>query len=225
MVFRNDYILRMIDEMTQMVAKVLALKQDRKHIEALWEIDEQLSKQFRLNSRLVDSLTVKDIMDMHSLQGIVEAEQLQGIALLLHEEGKVKLEMGDREQGLKSLLKGLHLFLYAEQQGADSQAFQLDQRVDEIMKEWKGYVLPSAVDELLLSYEEKRGRYAEAENVLHRLLSRGAVTDAAAISFYERLLSVDDELLAAGGLPREEVLEGLSVVSSPQVIYPDAVQE
>lgn len=225
MVFRNDYILRMIDEMTQMVAKVLALKQDRKHIEALWEIDEQLSKQFRLNSRLVDSLPVKDIIDMHSLQGIVEAEQLQGIALLLHEEGKIKLEMGDREQGLKSLLKALHLFLYAEQQGADPHAFQLHQRVDEILKEWKGFVLPVVVDELLLCYEEKRGRYAEAENVLHRLLARNAVNDAAAISFYEHLLSVDDGQLAAGGLPREEVLEGLSLVSSPRAIQPKEVQE
>ena len=223
--FRNDYILRMIDEMTQMVAKVLVLKQQRKHIEALWEIDEQLSKQFRLNARLVDSLTTKDIIDMHSLQGFVEAEQLQGIALLLHEEGKVKLEMGEREQGLKGLLKALHLFLYAEKHGADRHAFQLEQRVDEIMKEWKGYRLPSAIDELLLFHEEKRGRYAEAESVLHRLLARGDLTDLAAVSFYERLLLLEDERLTAGGLPREEVLEGLSLVNLPRAVYPEAAQE
>lgn len=44
--FRRDYIVRMIEDMTAMVAKVLTLKQERKTTEALWEIDELLNLRF-----------------------------------------------------------------------------------------------------------------------------------------------------------------------------------
>ncbi|MFD1904006.1 DUF6483 family protein [Paenibacillus rhizoplanae] len=44
--FRRDYIVRMIEDMTAMVAKVLTLKQDKKTTEALWEVDELLMRHF-----------------------------------------------------------------------------------------------------------------------------------------------------------------------------------
>lgn len=87
--FRRDYIVRMIEDMSAMVAKVLTLKQEKKTTEALWEVDELLSRHFRLNSRLLNSLSVEDIIDMFRLGGVIESDKLQGVARLLKEEGGI----------------------------------------------------------------------------------------------------------------------------------------
>ena len=87
--FRRDYIVRMIEDMTAMVAKVLTLKQERKTTEALWEVDELLSRHFRLNSRLLNSLSVEDVIDMFRFGGVMESDKLQGVAKLLKEESNI----------------------------------------------------------------------------------------------------------------------------------------
>lgn len=84
--FRRDYIVRMIEDMTAMIAKVLTLKQERKTTEALWEIDELLNRHFPLNSRLLNSLSVEDVIDMFRFGGVVESDKLQAVAKLLKEE-------------------------------------------------------------------------------------------------------------------------------------------
>ncbi|MNP71789.1 hypothetical protein D3C76_1682280 [compost metagenome] len=62
---------------------------------------------------------------------------------------------------------------------------------------------------MLLSYEESEGRYDQAENALYRLFQDGVATKEEGIAFYERLLSIDRERLEQGGLPEQEVREGL----------------
>jgi len=54
------------------------------------------------------------------------------------------------------------------------------------------------------------GRYAKAENALYAILDSHAGFADEGRRFYERLLTKSDEQLAAGNLPREEVLEGMS---------------
>ncbi|MNJ03920.1 hypothetical protein D3C73_1644490 [compost metagenome] len=51
-----------------------------------------------------------------------------------------------------------------------------------------------------------------AENALFRLLKYGGATKEEGIAFYERLLSLDPHQLERGGLPLEEVKEGLDEV-------------
>ena len=60
-----------------MIAKVFSLKQERKHTEALWEIDELFKRQFRLNSDLLRSLSVADIERLFRSHGYLEADKPQ----------------------------------------------------------------------------------------------------------------------------------------------------
>jgi len=206
--FRKDYLLQMVEDMVEMVGKVFGLKQQKKYAEALWEIDDLLSKNFRLNSKLLNSLSVEDIIEMFRLGGGIEADKLQTIARLLQEEAGVYLDMEQKDEGLTRLMKSLHLYLYADLHGADHTMLKLPERVAELKEQTKGYRLPAKTDKLLLSYDEERGRYDEAENALYRLLDQREITEEEGLAFYQKLLTRSEEELEAGGLPREEVLEG-----------------
>ncbi|WP_138494754.1 DUF6483 family protein [Paenibacillus pinistramenti] len=209
---RRDYLVRMIEDMTEAVVTVFGLKQQKKHTEALWKLDDLFKRHFRLNSQLLNSLSVKDIIDMFRLGDKVEADKLQSMARLMKEEGLVYLEMNDTDEGLKRLMKALHLFIYSTFHGADKELWGVDKEVGETLAAVKGYRLPADTEKLLLSYEEQEGRFDKAEDCLFRLRKDGEVGSEEAAAFYRRLLQLDDEALERGGLPREEVLEGLELV-------------
>ncbi|KAF9117916.1 hypothetical protein BGX30_004974 [Mortierella sp. GBA39] len=171
----------MVEDMVEMVGKVFGLKQQKKYAEALWEIDDLLSKNFRLNTRLLNSLSVEDIIDMFRLSGGVEADKLQTVARLLQEEGGVYKDMGEADEALRRFMKSLHLYLYADLNGAQRSMLQLQDRVAELKDEVKGYRLPVKTEKILLSYEEKEGRFDEAENVLFRLLDQREITEEEAL--------------------------------------------
>ncbi|MHA6532964.1 DUF6483 family protein [Paenibacillus sp. BAC0078] len=207
--FRRDYIVRMIEDMTAMVAKVLTLKQEKKTTEALWEVDELLNRHFRLNSRLLNSLSVEDIIDMYVLGGVVESDRLQGVARLLKEEGSIYAAAGDKDAALFRAMRSLHLFLYADLHGADRELMEMTKEIDELLQEAREYMLPAKTERLLLTYMESLGRYAKAEDSLYRLWEHGEAVASEGKELYERLLLKPAEDLARGGLPAEEVRQGL----------------
>ncbi|MNO36902.1 hypothetical protein D3C76_269780 [compost metagenome] len=207
--FRRDYIVRMIEDMTAMVAKVMTLKQEKKTTEALWEVDELLIRHFRLNSRLLNSLSVEDIIDMYLLGGVVESDKLQGVARLLKEEGAIYAAAGDKDAALFRAMRSLHLFLYADLHGADRNLLQMPADINELLNETQAYSLPAKTERLLLSYMESIGRYAKAEDSLYRLWEQGLDVAREGKELYGRLLLKSPEELELGGLPAQEVKEGM----------------
>lgn len=207
--FRRDYIVRMIEDMTAMVAKVLTLKQERKTTEALWEVDELLNRHFRLNSRLLNSLSVEDLIEMFRLGGVIESDKLQGVAKLLREEGGIYAASGDNDAALFRSMRALHLFLYAELQGADRELLNITEEIDDLLQELKGYRLPSKTEWLVMRYMESVGRYSKAEDSLYRLFEQGEEVREEGEALYKRLLLRSQEELEAGELPLDEVDQGL----------------
>lgn len=206
--FRRDYIVRMIEDMTAMIAKVMTLKQEKKTTEALWEVDELLIRHFRLNSRLLNSLSVEDIIDMYLLGGVVESDKLQGVARLLKEEGEIYAAAGDKDAALFRAMRSLHLFLYADLHGAERELLQMPADIDELLIETQAYRLPAKTERLLLTYMESIGRYAKAEDSLYRLWEQGEDVAREGKEMYDRLLLKSTEELELGGLPAQEVREG-----------------
>lgn len=207
--FRRDYIVRMIEDMTAMVAKVLTLKQERKTTEALWEIDELLNRHFPLNSRLLNSLSVEDVIDMFRFGGVVESDKLQAVAKLLKEEGSIYAVSGDKDAALFRSMRALHLYIYAELHGADRELLNITQEIDELLQEVKGYRLPAKTERLMLRYMESVGRYSKAEDSLYRLWEQGEDVAGEGEALYKRLLLKSPAELEQGSLPLEEVEQGL----------------
>ncbi|GGH38906.1 DUF6483 family protein [Paenibacillus segetis] len=211
---RRDYLVRMIEEMTEMIGKVFGLKQERKFIEALWEIDDLYKDQFRLNSNLLRSLSARDITEMFRSGGVVEADKLQSLAYIIKEEANIYYAMGKHDEGVTRFMKALHLYLTASLNGADRSLWNLDEEVKELLLHLKGYRLPTDTDRLLFRFEEEAGRFDQAENVLFRLLQDEAIPPEEGIVFYDRLLVLEPQILEQGGLPLSEVKEGLAELQS-----------
>jgi hypothetical protein len=73
------------------------------------------------------------------------------------------------------------------------------------------YDLPTPTLAALFSFCEQAGDLARSENIIHELLVRDSDGWwAAARAFYLRLQACSDEVLAAAGLSREEVIAGLA---------------
>lgn len=207
--YRKDYLLRLVEEMTQVISKVFGLKQQKKHTEALWEIDEMLSRRFRLNSKLLHSLSAADIVQLFRSGGIVEADKLQSAARLLEEEADIYLDMNRLDEGNTLLLKALHLYLSASIHGGNPHLLELPHRIRNLFERVRSYGLPDATERLYFAYTEQEGEYAAAEDSLYRLLGREALEYREGKLFYERLLIINPEMLERGRLPLTEVQEGL----------------
>lgn len=210
---RRDYLIRMIEEMSEVMGTFLGLKQQKKRTEVLWQLDEQYKKHFRLNSELMNSLSIRDLIEIFRYGGILEVDKLQSAALLMKEEALIYIENQEQDKGLIRSIKALHLFLFAALEGADRSLWNLDAQVSELQSMVQGYRLPSETEKLLLRYEEERGRYDLAENALYRLIDRSIIQPEEAREFYERLLTLSPEQLDRGGLPLNEVQEGLAGLS------------
>ena len=83
----------------------------------------------------------------------------------------------------------------------------------ELLANLKGYELPVESKQLLLEWHEAERRYDLAENVLFELMEDDVLTKADSDDFYSRLLLLPEESLEAGGLPRDEVIEGLKTAA------------
>ncbi|CAH1210821.1 hypothetical protein PAECIP111893_03292 [Paenibacillus plantiphilus] len=206
--FQRDYFMRMIQQMTEVVGQMMALRQEKKQEEALLAIDELLSRQFRLNGKLLRSLSDEDIIRMMTVRGVVETTNLHAIALLMKEEAQLLEELDETDQSYLVRVKALHLFIRLALLEAEPLLRTPSEEAGELAAKLGEYELPQATKALLLLWHEAEGRYDQAENVLDELLMDGLMAPEQADEFYGRLLLLTDEKLFAGGLPRDEVIEG-----------------
>ncbi|MCA0756681.1 hypothetical protein KP806_16615 [Paenibacillus sp. N4] len=210
--FQRDYFMRMIEQMTEAVGQILQLGRERKHEEALLLIDDLLEKKFRLSSKLIRSLSDGDLIKMMSTNGILETGQLQAIALLLKQEAIISADLGREDDAFAANVKALQLFIRLSLAGAEPTLADPREQASELLETLRPYELPIPAKRLLVEWHVEEGRYAEAENVLYELLEEQAIWSEEAAEIYRGILRQTDEKLIAGGLPREEVEQGLEAL-------------
>ncbi|MBG9791920.1 hypothetical protein ABD76_05220 [Paenibacillus dendritiformis] len=234
--YRKDYLLRLVQEMTDLIGKAMNLRQRKKRTELLFEWDELMRERFRINGELSDRLTGEDLIHLYRTNGRLHADELQAFAILLHERAKLEREkeLAERHEMpvsdaarsgpddafiedlyVRRSFKSLHLLLEAMLQGSDRRLLPVMEATEVLMRDLKGYRMPDELLARLWSWLEREGRYAEAEDALFRWVRQAAGQPEEAelrkrqgIRFYERLAGCTDEALEQGGLPREELADG-----------------
>lgn len=84
--------------------------------------------------------------------------------------------------------------------------------IEELLRILAGTALPMPTTLLLFSYYERYGQYGKAEDTLFHVMDDNPAESEIAelgLGFYDRLESMADDRLERGGLPRDEVREGL----------------
>ncbi|MBB3108518.1 hypothetical protein FHS18_000546 [Paenibacillus phyllosphaerae] len=208
--FQRDYFMRMIEQIGEVSGVLLGLRKEKKQQEALQFIDEQLDKLFRMNGKLIRSLSDTDLIKMMSRNGVVETANVQSIALLLKEEGDLHEEMEDPEAAYASRLKSLHLFARMALLDAQPLVKPAAEMTMELLQTLRQYELPSQTKLLMAEFYEGERRYDKAEDMNYELMEDGVLPAEEMGEFYRRLLLLPEDILTAGGLPRDEVSDGLS---------------
>lgn len=210
--FQRDYFMRMIEQLTEAVGQIMNLRQGRKHEEALLFIDELLDKRFRLSSKLIRSLSDEDLMKVMTTNGILESDHLQAIAVLMKEEAELYSELGRKDESFFTYVKSLHLFLRLSLADAEPTIAEPRDQIKVLLERLSPYELPVPAKRLLMEWHEAEGHYDLAENVMYELLEDNALKLSEAEDIYRRMLLQHNERLEAGGLPREEIEQGLKAL-------------
>lgn len=212
--YQRDYIMRMVEQLTAGIAQIAGLQREQKHQDALYTVDELLSRLFRMNARLIRSLSADDLIAMMRVNGHLETEPLLAMAELLKEEGDILRNMGRPDEAYYSHLKAIELLLAIDVEGTFPEQTDLHRSISGLIERLNPFQVPPETQRTLWLYFEQRGQYAIAENWLFEWLEGAEDNECVdeAIHFYNRLLMRPDEELAAGNLPRDEVIEGLELL-------------
>jgi tetratricopeptide (TPR) repeat protein len=212
---RRDYLLRMIEEMIQALARIASLTRAKQHGEATAVLDQEFQKLIGSGAEAVATLSETELM-ARLLSGestqIVREKSLLLVALL-KEAGAVHAALNRTEESRACYLKALNLLLQArllEDAGAELPGYV--PKIEDLRLALKDS-FPSNTRAALMQHYERLGDFADAEDQLFEIL--GLEANAPHVlnwgrAFYERLLRLSDGALVAGNLPRSEVEASLA---------------
>lgn len=215
--FQKDWLLRQLEMLAALSARILALRRsgDNKAAQAL--IDETYRELFHLEPGLLTLMPPEFLIDKVRSGNRIDGHRALVLAALLREHAgtgeanDLPLSEDSAQQAL--LQRSLAVFLACAEDGTlppeHERIYDLRQTLDAVDYE----SLAPELKYRLFHFFEDAGQYAEAENVLFDLIESSAAPQALiaeGIAFYEWLLEQDDADLAAGNLPRDEVDESLA---------------
>lgn len=201
--------MRQVAQLTQVLARVLFLRRERRYDEAQEEIRRAGELFFGLDLSDARTITYADVMAALEAKNLAAVEGTSHAAELLRQSGELDALTGNPEDALHRLRLALQLYLDLFTREGGVQSPDYVERIDVMLAQVDPYALPPDVMADVVGFYEATGRFDMAENVLFVLAEHP--TEAVyelGVAFYERLRRKTNAKLMAGGLSREEVVEG-----------------
>ncbi len=214
----------MVEQFAQFIARVVFLKETHRTDAAMVEVNDFCGKVFELG---VDELRVLPLEALHAIcvmEGEFVPDRAVMLGSLLKEVADLdRLNPGPLRDPCQCLTRSLYLLLAAY--GDGTQALPLDavSTLELVIERSAACELPTQVQRLLAGFFEINGFYSDAEDCWFEVIGEAEASEtesgeagmlaaavADGIAFYHRLLDKTDDDLADGGLPRDEVHEGLA---------------
>lgn len=206
---RRDYILRLVQEMVQLLARVVFLKSRREYEQALSEINRALRQLNAGGDQGASPLTPEEWIALCRKHDSAASGLMMATAELLRQEGELLALQERRPDSQRSRMAALTLFLEAILTGETFISVELLNKVEDLVDQTAEAERPPALWHRLVRYFEAREQFALAEDALFGWVETGdASARTQGLSFYERLLARTDADLERGGLPRPEVEQG-----------------
>jgi tetratricopeptide (TPR) repeat protein len=205
----RDYFMRMINILTQMIARILFLKNKKEFPTALLDIQTTGKTLLGIDGDMARRLSPAQIMQLFGSDLTVAVPKSYVAAILFKEEADLRALMGKEEESAQLYVRALTLLLDVLEWANEPVEPNHVQVTEEVIEKLKGYSLPVDLLDKLVGFHERMGQYDKAENLLYDILEIKPDYAAEGLLFYERLLEKKDEDLKRGGLPREEIMEGM----------------
>jgi Family of unknown function (DUF6483) len=212
---RRDYIIRMIEEFIQVLARIQSLKKGQLWREADGLIDEEFNHLVGGGAQVVAQLNETEL-----LAKLIQGEPTQVVhhktlvlTTLLKEAGDLAVAQDHLVEGRMCYLKGLSLLLHSIARGEQLNSPDFVPKVDVFVESLQNSPLPLALQVRLMQHYEQIGAFGKAEDVLFAMLEtepkEPRILDFG-INFYQRLKNQSDTNLSAGNLPRAELETGMA---------------
>lgn len=212
---RRDYILRMIEQLAQVLDRTRQQIAARHFGDARAELDKVFTELTGADADSVAKLSETELLAKLTLDAptTVVREKTLIVVALLQEAGQLQIAEGHEAEGQACWLKALNLLLAIKFQDVEFEFPEFVPKIDFLRDELRDAALPLQTLAALWRHYEHIGAYGRAEDSLSSLLEAeplNIILQAEAKAFYERLLRQSDYSLESGNLPRAEVQAGLA---------------
>lgn len=212
----KDYLVRQLETFMRALAQVISLRRSRMEAAATLVLDDLSAGFLGLSASDIAGLEYSSLLAHLDGPGGADVDRRLMAADVPHEKARL-LEAGERaEEALAADVLSFRLLVDARERWGDAALGARRDRLDETARHIRRGELDRETLVLLWRHHLEVRRYGAAEDVLFRLLEappEGGGGDAGlvdeGIRVYEGLLGLPDAELAAGGLARDEVAEGL----------------
>ena len=211
---QRDYLMKMVQMLTEVIARVLLKKDIRDYAGAEEEIVNAAKSIAGLDLNLIKILSAEDMISLMNTSDIFAGRCLIS-AELLKEYGDILSDKGNAKESINIYIKSLWLYVEAILTKELPAPEDYYERVDFMIK---NLALPEFPDKLKLKifeYYEFTGKYSKAEDILFELIDAGFNNiHNTGKKFYGNLsLKTDDELIN-GNFSREEIQDGLEEINN-----------
>jgi len=169
---RRDYILRMIEEFMQALARIRSLKQDQRWDKASDELDDELKKLIGNDWRTIARLSETELLARLMQDGPTHALSARTLILttLLKEAGDVATAADEMVESRECYLKALHLLLEILARGEVFDCPEFVPKIEMLMAALQSTALPIRTQAMLMQHYERTGEFAKAEDTLFAML-------------------------------------------------------
>lgn len=210
---QQDYILRMIQQLSGFVTGLLQLRRSGRTSEALHQIEDAYGRFTGLSATLVHAISEDDLIQLLRARGGVDPDRAWALAELMREEALVYDQLGNEGEATPRFLKSLRLYLEVLDVIEEMPGVLNVDGLEEVAERIADLELTPTTRLKLVDYYTGTARFDRAENIVLWNVEASAESPAAAneaIAFYDGLLRYADVDLEEGGLSREEVEDGLA---------------
>jgi Family of unknown function (DUF6483) len=210
---RRDYILRMIEEFIQMIARLKALKNGQLWNEFSDSLDDGFKRLLGDGTQAVLRLSETELLARLMQEGPTQLvrEKTLMLTTLLKEAGDAAVAQDRPDEGRDYYLKALHLLLGVLAESDDVECPAFVPKIEMLTTALQGRLLPMRTGAVLMHHYERAGEFGKAEDTLFAMLDAepdNAVIAEFGFAFYQRLSNQSDDVLSVGNLPRAEVEQG-----------------
>jgi tetratricopeptide (TPR) repeat protein len=206
----RDYIMRMIQMLVQVLARILFLKKGEQYPKALDEIQKASKQILGIELEVFRKLSDLQMIDFLSLDVSLGIPKCYAAGILLKEEAEILAIQKNESESLDTFVKSLSLLTEVAIHNKSPFDTEHARAIESVAGKLKGKEYPVYVQKKLFRYFEIDGQYREAANMLSEILVNEPSFVVEGIGYYERLQKKSDGELSLGDLPRKDVEDVLT---------------
>ena len=213
----EDYIMRMINQMVAVLAKLIGLKDAGQYQSAQQVIDQSLEQLLGLKPELLKHMDDSSILNLLTSQGELGTERLYILAELYRHEGDILIAQNRTQEAIFDYQRALSFYLQLPDDQKDQDSSKIKQKITDLFIELENVNLPVEILYQLFDFFERNGEFTFIEDVIARLLKSPEARPhiiPAIITYYEQLLVSSEWEVNSGGLSRAQAEQKLELLKN-----------